>query len=152
MIKFPLDFIIDSINDCCFIYFKDTKHLPDAPPHFYFLIPIKEDPENVYLISIVTSQFEKRLYYYQKAPNKKAAQSLVRLEKGIFDFITRESAIDCNAVEKLNKNDLLKRIDKNIGLVMKEHNIDIDFLNKIIGAIKNSPLVPPDIKSLTSDK
>lgn len=115
MIEFPLNFIIDSINNCCFVYFKDIKHSPDAPPHFYFLIPIEEDPESLYLIAIVTSQFEKRLYFYQNAPNKKAAQSLVRLEKGVFDFITRESAIDCNAVEKLTKNDLLKRISTGVG-------------------------------------
>lgn len=115
MLEFPLNFIIDSINNCCFVYFKDIKHSPDAPPHFYFLIPIEEDPESLYLIAIVTSQFEKRLYFYQNAPNKKAAQSLVRLEKGVFDFITRESAIDCNAVEKLTKNDLLKRISTGVG-------------------------------------
>lgn len=147
MIDLPLDFVIESIADCCFIRFKDINHSPDAPPHYYFLIPSNDASNSVYIISIVTSKFEKRLYYYQNTPNPKATQSLVRLEKGAFSFITKESAIDCNKAEKLTKRDLLKRIDKNTGMTIEKHGIESDLKEKIVYAIMNSPLVPPVLKS-----
>jgi len=147
LIDFPSSFVVESIHDCCFIRFKDVKHAPTAPHHYYFVIPSNEMSEVLYIISIVTSRFENRLYFYQKTPNPKATESLVRLEKGSFGFVTKESAINCNAAEKLTKTDLLRRIDKNVGMKIEEPNIEIDLKEKIISAIMNSPLVAPALKS-----
>jgi len=144
----PTKLVIESIVDCCFIHFKDTKHSPTAPPHYYFVISSNRVSEVLYLISMVTSQFEKRLYYYQNTPNPHATQSLVRLEPGSFKFIVKESAVDCNTVEQLTKDDFLKRIDKDVGVNIKERNISTDFKQRIITAILNSPIVAPALKAL----
>ncbi len=147
MIEIPLNLIIDSIEDCCFIHFKDIKFPSKAPAHYYFVIPSNEASKVFYIISMITTKVEENLYYYQKTPTPKAAQSLVRLKKGSFKFIVDESAINCNMAEKLTKGDLLRKIDKNIGIEVMKRKIDAALKEKIISAIMNSPLVTPALKS-----
>jgi hypothetical protein len=93
----------------------------------------------------MTSQVEKRAYYYQKI-NPKAAQSLVRLEARRFPFLPKESLIDCNATELLSIEELKKRINQERGLNIESQQIPSDLKKRINAAIINSPLVSPAIK------
>ena len=146
MICLPSNLVIDSIANCCFVHFKDVNHDVSSPPHYYLVLPSTGTHGNLYLVSIVTSKFEKRLHYYNRTPTPKAAQSLVRLEKGCLSFITNESAIDCNKTERLTKKDFIRKIDKNIGVKIPERSVDPNLIKSVVTAIQNSPLIAPSLK------
>lgn len=76
------------------------------------------------------------------------AQSLVRLEPGKLAFIIKESAVDCNKVEQLTIDEFLKRVDRDVGITIEERNIAPELKERIIDAIRNSPMVAPAIKAL----
>ncbi|OGP53602.1 MAG: hypothetical protein A2Y65_02695 [Deltaproteobacteria bacterium RBG_13_52_11] len=96
---------------------------------------------------IITSQIEKRVKYYQKA-NAKALKSLVKISNETFVFLTTESVIDCNRMELLSKEELLKRIDPKGPCEIKAISEKFpSFLKReIFSAIDQSPLISSDIK------
>lgn len=143
MIDIPPEVILRSISDWCVIRFKDNYHSLEAPPHWYFTIPI--NPGSLFTLCIITSQVHSRLYYYESF-DPKAARSLVRLETNVFPFIKKESLVDCNIAELLSVEELTKRIDIKIGLILEPQDIDNELKEKILKAILNSPLIPPAIK------
>jgi hypothetical protein len=143
MIEMPPDAILRAIKDWCIIHFKDNEHNLDAPSHWYFTIPI--NPGSLFTLCIITSKVDTRLNYYERI-NPKAAQSLVRLEVDSLPFIKRESLIDCNKAEMLSIEELIKRIDRKIGLNLESQVIDTELKERIVKGILNSPLIPAAIK------
>lgn len=143
MIQIPPQVILGSLQEWCTLHFKDVKHSPAAPPHWYFTIPV--DPGTLFVICIATSQVEKRGYYYQET-NPKAAQSLVRLEANCFPFLPKETLIDCNKAEMLSVEELRRRINPDVGLSIQNPEISKNLKKRIIAAIDNSPLIPNKIK------
>jgi len=143
VIQIPPRVVLQSLQDWCILHFKDISHDPTAPSHWYFTIPI--NPGALFVLCIITSQVEKRVYYYQKI-NPKAAQSLVRLEARSFSFLPKESLIDCNKTELLTIEEIERRIKKDVGLDIENPEIPSALKQKIKAAIINSPLVPKSIK------
>jgi len=141
--KVPVRVALQSIQDWCVLYFKDVTHDRAAPPHWFLTIPV--NPGALFLLCIITSQVEKRAYYYQKI-NPKAAQSLVRLEARRFPFLLKESLIDCNAIELLSIEELEKKVNRERGLNIEAQQIPSELKKRIKSAIINSPLVSPIIK------
>ncbi len=145
MIEFPPQAILQLINDWAILHFKDRTHAKEAPPHWYFTIPV--DPGKQFVLCITTSRVTKKLNYYQSI-NPKAARSLVRLEDQSFSFIREESLINCNNAEKLSLPELLRRIDPKVGLRKESDQIPKALRSKILSAIYNSPLISPAIKKV----
>jgi len=139
--------ILQSLQAWSVIRFKDIAHDRKAPPHFYFAISIK--PGTLFLLCIITSRVEKRLFYYQGI-NPKAAQSLVRLETGSLPFLTKESLADCNSAELLSSEEILSRVSPEKGLAVECREIPSGLKQRVTAAILNSPLVTPAIKKLLS--
>lgn len=143
MNKAPIRVALQSIQDWCVLHFKDATHDRAAPPYWFLTIPV--NPGALFLLCIITSQVEKRAYYYQKI-NPKAAQSLVRLEARRFPFLLKESLIDCNAIELLSIEELEKKVNRERGLNIEAQQIPSELKKRIKSAIINSPLVSPIIK------
>jgi hypothetical protein len=139
----PIKVALQSLQDWRVLRFKDVTHDRAAPPHWFLTIPL--NPGSLFLLCIITSQVEKRAYYYQKI-NPKAAQSLVRLEARGFPFLLKESLIDCNATELLSIEELEKRVNHERGLNIETQEIPSELKQRIKSAIINSPLVSPIIK------
>lgn len=143
--ELPVNLQIDSIDSFCVCHFKHKKHSPSSPSHFYIIIPIK--PSSDFIICIITSQIVKKKDFYDR-PNQKALKSLVSINKNIFDFLSKESIIDCNQTELIPKSKFSRIIDDKYGFTIKERNIPEALRLEIVEAIKNSPLVTPNIKKL----
>ena len=143
MNKAPIRVALQSIQDWCVLHFKDATHDRAAPPHWFLTIPV--NPGALFLLCIITSQVEKRAYYYQKI-NPKAARSLVRLEARGFPFLLKESLIDCNAIELLSIEELEKKVNRERGMNIEAQQIPSELKKRIKSAIINSPLVSPAIK------
>lgn len=143
MSKVTVKVALQSIQDWCVLHFKDFTHDRAAPPHWFLTIPV--NPGTLFLLCIITSQVEKRAYFYQKI-NPKAARSLVRIEARSFPFLTKESLIDCNATELLSIEELEKRVNRERGLDVESQQIPSELKKRIKSAIINSPLVSPAIK------
>jgi len=118
--ELPSELIVKFLEDWCICHFKDTKHAPEAPPHFYVIIPLQDS--NL-IISIITSQVEKKKKYYEKV-NKKALNGLVFLKRGELSFLKREmSVVDCNQAEFLSKTELINRINSRFKIKIIERNL-----------------------------
>jgi hypothetical protein len=144
-VDLPPAVILSSINDFCILFFKDTKHEPEAGPHFWVIFPVS--PALRFSVSIVTSQIDKRKKYYQM--NNKALKCLVKISNDIFAFLNKESVIDCNRMELLSKEELIKRVDPTGPCEIKTTERFPSFLRReIFSAIDQSPLISPDIKKI----
>ena len=140
-IELPPELVLNVLDNWCICHFKDEKHAPDAPHHFYIVIPLQGS--NL-VISIITSQVEKKKSYYTKV-NIKALNGLVFLNRGEFSFLTRDvSVIDCNQAELLSKAELADRVNSELKII--ESQIPKRLKEKVQKAIQESPLVRPHIK------
>jgi hypothetical protein len=149
-VDLPPAIILSTINDFCILFFKDTNHDSEAPPHFWVIFPV--NPATGFSISIITSQTDKRKRYYQG--NNKALKCLVKISNDIFDFLNRgkKSLIDCNRMELLTKEELIKRIDPAGPCEIKTTGKFPSFLKKeIFSAIDQSPLLSRAKKKIVKD-
>jgi len=144
-VDLPLNLIIESLTGFCVCYFKDKRHAPESPPHYYVTVPITDDTS--LLLCIITSQVEKKMWYYRNV-NVSAISSLVLVDQSSLPFLTKESFIDCNKAELIEKNELIKIVDSKPSLEIKTRDVPDELKRKIISAINKSPLVSPFIKKL----
>jgi hypothetical protein len=148
-VDLPPAVILNNINDFCILFFKDTAHDPTAPPHFWAIFPVS--PILRFSMSIITHQIEKRVKFYKRT-NIKALKSLIKISNDTFAFLTMESVIDCNRMELLSKEELIKRIDPTGPCEIKTTEKISSFLKReIFSAIDQSPLISPAIKKIIKD-
>lgn len=140
----PDEFIINFIKDFCICHFKDTNHVPKAPPHYYVNVPVNDDSS--LLLCIITSQIEKRKNYYSR--NEKALKALVYVSDKTLPFLSKESVIDCNGAELYNRIELQRRIDPKHKIQVTERNIPDSLKTQITKAVQDSPLIKRYIKKL----
>ena len=122
-------------------YFKNLEHDDDdRKPHYYIAIPTNN---NGYIVLVMfTSKVGKRERH--RAANPKALSSLVYADEKEFDFLTTRSVIDCNDPIYKTREELMAIVDE---LQPKEADIPEEFRNKIIEAIKTSPVVRRNIQN-----
>jgi len=144
-VDLPLDVIVRSLEGFCVCYFKDKRHDLNAPPHYYITVPITDDSS--LLLCIITSQIEKRMLYYRKG-NLSAIDSLVCVDQNSLSFLKKESIIDCNKAELIQKHELSKIIDPKYRFEIKTRDIPAQLKQEIVLAIKKSPLIKTFIKKL----
>lgn len=141
----PPALILESIDNFCVLFFKDIKHDPQAGPHFWVVFPVSQVLQ--FSVIIITSQIDRREKYYQKNP--KALRCLVKISNDIFPFLNKESVIDCNRMELLSKEELIRRLDPAGPCQIKTRERFPSFLKReIFSAIDQSPLISPDIKKI----
>lgn len=143
----PIDLISKSLTGYCVCRFKNINFAPEAPPHYYVVIPIKDDSN--LLLCIITSQIENKVWYYHKK-NDKAISCLVRIDTNTFPFLEKESVIECNQPFLIPKNELIKVVDQKHKFSVVTRNIPAEIKKKIVKAINDSPLVKPYIKKMLS--
>jgi hypothetical protein len=141
----PHDLVLQSIDNWCITYFKDTTHHKDAPPHFYITIPINESI--CFIVCIITSQIDKRVSYYSNI-NKAALDSLILVDNKELSFLSKKCIVDCNKAELVTKEELKKRIVYVTGIEVKRRDLSDDFKGHIKKAITGSPLIAQRVKKL----
>jgi hypothetical protein len=144
-VDLPPNYIAKTLTGFCVCHFKNTKHAPDALPHYHMTVPISDDSS--LLLCVITSQVENKLWYYRKT-SEKALSCLVRVDKSNLSFLKRESIIECNQPLLIRKNEFDKIVDSNYKLKVVLRDIPSDIKEKIVKAIKDSPIVKPFIKKL----
>jgi hypothetical protein len=144
-VDLPLNLIIECLTGFCVCYFKDKRHSPESPPHYYVTVPITNDTS--LLLCIITSQVENQMWYYRNV-NVSAISSLVRVDQSSLPFLTKESFIDCNRAELIRKNEFIKIVDSKPCLEIKTRDVPDELKREIISAINKSPLVKSFIKRL----
>lgn len=142
---FPPEFLTEALTDFCVCYFKNSTHEPEAPPHYHITIPVSNDTS--LLLCVITSQVKNKAWYYQKT-NTDALPSLVSVNKHSLSFLKKESLIDCNHPLPIHKNKFGKIVDPDHKFEIVTRDIPADLKEKIIKAIKDSPIVKPFIKKM----
>lgn len=145
--EIPPEITLPNIEKACILFFKDLRFDPSAPPHFYITIPL--EPGKIFVLCIITSQIEKRRNYYSKG-NPEALNSLIIIEKGYFNFLRKDSLIDCNQTEILTRRQFLERIDMEFGLEIKLNYLPFNLGKEILNAIVKSPLISQKVKDMIS--
>ncbi|MFV1951913.1 MAG: hypothetical protein ACC630_08185 [Nitrospinota bacterium] len=145
MVEFPLDFIARTLSGFCVCYFKNATHDADAPPHFHITIPINDDAS--LLLCIITSQAESRIKYYKKT-SEAAISSLLEVNNNDLSFLKKGSIVECNQPVLIHKQKFGKIVDPDHKFKVVSRDIPADIKEKIVKAIKDSPIVKPFIKKL----
>ena len=122
-------------------YFENREHDEHArKPHYYIALPTNN---NGYIVLVMfTSQVEKRERH--RATNPEALSSLVYADEKEFEFLTTKSVIDCNDPIYKTREEIMAIVDY---LRPIEADIPQEFKDKIIEAIKTSPVVRRNIKN-----
>lgn len=142
---FPPNYIANTLSGFSVCYFKNTTHEPEAPPHYHITVPITD--ESYLLLCVMTSQVENIAWYYHKT-NEEAESCLVLVNKHDFHFLKKDSIIDCNQPVLEYKNKFEKLVDPDHKLEVITRDIPDDVKERIVKAIKDSPIVKPFIKKL----
>lgn len=145
MVNIPPEIQIRTIASPCVCHFKDKKHRPEGPPHFYVIIPVNAATDLI--LTMITSQVQRKRNYYSRT-NAKALTGLVAVDSLELPFLNRESLIDCNSIELVPKVELLKMVDPAHGFELRTPTVPEELKNRIVVAMKNSPIVKPAIKKL----
>ena len=85
------------------LYFEESCF---DKPHYYIILPTR-DKNEIIILSMITSQINKKLKVYKD--DKVALDSLLYVDGEILDFLTKESLIDCNTPFKTNIDEILKK-------------------------------------------
>ena len=134
----PEDLVLDTVENPCIAFFKEKSHAPEAPGHFYVMLPVNKAVDLV--VCIITGSVLKRLEYYGE-------RGTVLLPQRALPFITKESVIDCNRATLIPKSEFPNRIDGNIGLAIKARDLPDDLLKEVLLAIEDSRVVKRYIKA-----
>nr|DAO57078.1 MAG TPA: hypothetical protein [Caudoviricetes sp.] len=110
------------------LYFEESGF---DKPHYYIILPTR-DKNEIIILSMITSQIDKKLKVYKD--DKVALESLLYVDGEILDFLIKESLIDCNTPFKTNIDEILKK-DK---LSLKKANIPLSLVKDIAKKINNS--------------
>ena len=139
-LKLYVPLTLQSRTDFCLVHYQDdTLQFPS--PHWYVFIPTKEDSK--FLVIIITSQIEKRMNYYKNAKQLKATKCLVKISNNEFPFLNKLSAINCNETDLLSINEIVHKVDEEVGFKFEDEKIPAYLKKEIVSAILQSPLIPP---------
>jgi len=136
----------DSFENKKVYLFKNKNYDKNAPTHFH--IALKTNQDEYLVLSMITSQVEKKLKYYNLT-NKSLIDSVVMIDGSDIDILDKDSCIDCNDPIYSTKEEIESIA---IGLEYVEAKIDKNLRNKIIKAIKSSAKVRDEIKNSLDKK
>jgi len=150
-VDIPQSILVQSIQDSLssqkLYLFKNTSYSVDAPAHYH--LAIKTNDDKYLLLTMITSQVEKKKRYYADSPN--LLSSLVEITATdvckISNRLYLDSCIDCNKPTLKTSEELLANIVTD-SFEYIDANIDDKLIDEIVIAIKNSPQVRPHIKNI----
>lgn len=139
--------IQDSLTSQKLYLFKNTSYADDAPAHYH--LAIKTNDDKYLLLTMITSQVEKKKQYYSDTPD--LLSSLVEINatdiNQISSRLNLNSCIDCNRpILKTNEELLANIVTDSFQYI--DAVIDSTLIDEIIIAIKSSPQVRPNIKNI----
>jgi hypothetical protein len=149
-----LDIILGTTDEWFICLFKNSKHAKDSPPHFHIIIPIKEENNNTckteksFIVCYITSQIEKRENYYKNIFKNDGIKALVKISQKDFNFLTKDSIVECNKADIYNIIELIDIIENPKDFIIKPAIISEDLKNQIINAINISPDVRNYVKKI----
>jgi len=148
--KIQLKFELSEIQGYCVVWFQDNT-LQNPGPHWHILIRIKNTDD--FLVTIITSQLEKRLNYYKNTKQRKAVRCLVKVGNNEFSFLHKEknSAVNCNETKLLSIIELVHLIDEDQGFNVEKEKVPTYLKKEIVSAINQSPLHSKKIKNLAKE-
>lgn len=128
------------LNPCeSVLYFTEINF---NKPHYYIIIPTQNSDKCV-ILTMLTSQIEKRLRYCKDNENYK--NSILLIEKEKIDFLTAEiSLIDCNRPVIKTKDEILRY--ENLKIISTK--IPREIIKEITKKINKSEQVKPSVKKL----
>lgn len=134
-------FMGDSFENEKVYLFRNKNYDKNAPAHFH--IALKTTQDEYLVLSMITSQVEKKIKYYSLT-NKSLVDSVLIINSDDIDILEKESCIDCNEPIYSTKEEI-----ESIALDLEyiEAKIDKNLKNKIIKAIKSSAKVRDEIKN-----
>ena len=86
-------FMGDSFENEKVYLFRNKNYDKNAPAHFH--IALKTNQDEYLVLSMITSQVEKRIRYYTLT-NKSLVKSVIIIDSNDIDILEKESCIDCN--------------------------------------------------------
>jgi len=133
---------LNLILRCGTVLYKSNRNLTSAEPHY--LIVLNDTPyEQIgIVVSVVTSQIEKRRKYVTRLGFPES--TLVLLPKECYPHFAKDSAVDCNELTTIAFDDLLGYTSKDF----KSPDFPQEYLQQIIHGALASPRVADDIKEL----
>lgn len=138
-------FMGDSFENEKVYLFKNKNYDKNAPAHFH--IALKTNQDEYLVLSMITSQVEKKIKYYTLT-NKSLVKSVLIINNNDIDILEKESCIDCNEPIYSTKEEI-ESIALNLEYI--EVKIDGSLKGKIIKAIKSSAKVRDEIKNSLGD-
>ena len=146
-INIKVQSIQDSLTSQKLYLFKNNSYSDDAPSHYH--LAIKTNDDKYLLLTMITSQVEKKKQYYADSPT--LLSSLVELSAAdvnqISSRLNLNSCIDCNRPILKTNEELLANITTD-SFEYIDATIQSDLIDKITTAIKSSPQVRPNVKNI----
>lgn len=107
MIFDPEQFIDLTLKAGAVYKFEDKQAIEDDEPHFF--IVINNDPNNelILLLTCISSQINKARQRIAK--RNQHPYTLVEFKEDEYDFLTKDSIVDCNEIFPKSKADLVKK-------------------------------------------
>lgn len=126
-------------------HFKELEFEDSAPAHYYVTFCL-ENMELSIACSLITSKETNIKIYKKHYPY--ALESVIKLEKGLFPFLTEEmSYLDCNDCKLFDLDGLKTKLCPIIGFKVKNYKIPQDLIITIKDAIQKSDVVSDKIKN-----
>lgn len=136
---------VAKINGYKISHFKELEFGEDSPAHYYITFCLKNKIFSMGC-SIITSKQTNINIYKKQYPY--ALESVIKLEKGLFPFLTEDvSYLDCNECKLFYLDDLKYKLCPVVGFKVKNYQIPKDLIKTIKTAIQKSDIVPDKIKN-----
>lgn len=126
--------------------FRLKGDVPFASNDYHVFIVLNANPDTGEVLYLVNGSTQ-----YQSITARLGAQGIdynattVAIFAGTYDFFSKDTIINCNSVHRVNISEINFDGD-NVNLIYNQLNQDD--LERIIAAVKESPLVAPYVKGL----
>lgn len=143
--KIAAQLVLKELKEWSVVWFQDNN-LKYPGPHWYIIIPTPDQP--YFLLNMITSHGYDLTKYYESTKKPKAAKCLVKISNNEFEFLDRNSVINCNECERLSTDEIIHRMDEDKGFRHYPNRIPAYLRQEIVSAIIRSPLISPFIQKI----
>lgn len=124
------------------IYYFEYSRLSSDKPHYFILIALKS--EEIFIFSVCTTQFDKRIEFIEKRNIPKS--TLVYIKSNDENGLNKESLVDCNNCHLISKDEIKEKYEN--GKIKFKGNISEGKLLEIYTGLLDSPLIEEEIKGI----
>jgi len=133
-----------SLREGTVYYF--THHALTSPEPHYFIV-VNHDPltQKVLLLAVLTSKIEKA-----KLRRKECLETLVEMDEGSFDALTKPSIVDCNDLKEIHLADFNARFVAN-DIKYFDEDLPVVLRKALRKAIHASAILSDEMKSMVAE-